>query len=136
MRALAQRRPGLAAARFVNVVVGAGLFTSAFVWPHAAAQCTNTWVVGVLCSTFAIVAMAVPWVHHLNTLLAIWLFVSTWALPAPDVHTVWTNLPAAIAMFVASLVPWDPRVTDREERGAGSRIASGGRSAGARGNRG
>jgi hypothetical protein len=132
MPALAQRPPGLASARFVNVILGAGLFASAFVWPHAAAQRTNTWVVGLLCSTFALVAMAVPWAQHLNTLLAIWLFVSTWALPALDVRTVWTNVLVAIAMFVASLVPWDRRVTDKEERGAGSRIASGGRSASAR----
>jgi hypothetical protein len=94
--------------RIVNVVLGTWLFLSAFAWPHARTQMTNTWVVGVMCATCAIVAMAVPWVHCVNTLLAIWLFVSTWWLPAVDARTVWNNVIVSVAMFAASLVPWTP----------------------------
>src|SRR5579883_1222244 len=81
-----------AAPRIINVILGVWLFISAFVWPHTQAQMTNTWILGVLCVIFALVAMAVPWVRFLNTLLAIWLFISAWALPLVSVGTVWNNV--------------------------------------------
>jgi hypothetical protein len=94
--------------RIINVILGVWLFISAFIWPHAHAQMTNTWIVGVLCVIFALVAMAVPWVRFLNTLLAIWLFISAWALPSQTAGTVWNNVLIAIAMFIVSLVPSGP----------------------------
>ncbi len=68
-------------ARIVNIVLGIWLFVSAFIWPHSYAQMTNTWIVGLLCVAFALIAMRVPEVRYLNTLLAVWLFISVWALP-------------------------------------------------------
>ena len=56
----------------------------------------------------ALVGMAVPWVRYLNTLLAIWLFISAWALPTTQVGTVWNNVLVAIAVFIVSLVPSGP----------------------------
>lgn len=102
-----ERRPDVrgAAPRIVNVILGVWLFISAFAWPHTHAQMTNTWILGVLCVIFALVAMAVPWVRYLNTLLAIWLFISAWALPMESPGTVWNNVLVAIAIFVVSLVP-------------------------------
>jgi hypothetical protein len=97
-----------AAPRIINVVLGVWLFISAFVWPHTQAQMTNTWILGVLCVIFALVAMAVPWVRFLNTLLAIWLFISAWALPSTSAGTVWNNVLVAIAIFVVSLIPSGP----------------------------
>jgi hypothetical protein len=97
--------PGSAAPRIVNVILGVWLFISAFAWPHTHAQMTNTWILGVLCVIFALVAMAVPWVRYLNTLLAIWLFISAWALPMESPGTVWNNVLVAIAIFIVSLVP-------------------------------
>jgi len=47
-------------ARIVNIVLGVWLFISAFLWPHTYAQMTNTWILGVLCVVFALVAMRVP----------------------------------------------------------------------------
>jgi hypothetical protein len=91
--------------RIVNVLLGIWLFISAFAWRHTPAQTTNTWIVGVLCVLFALVAMALPWGRYLNTLLAVWLFVSTWALPSIHAGTVWNNVVVAIAMFVVSLLP-------------------------------
>ncbi len=86
------------------VVIGVWLFISAFAWPHSTAQMNNTWVMGILCVVFALVAMAVTWVRYLNTVLAIWLFVSAWALPMESVGTVWNNVLCAIAIFVLSLM--------------------------------
>jgi len=96
---------GAASPRIINVILGVWLFISAFVWPHTQAQLTNTWILGVLCVIFALVAMAVPWVRYLNTLLAIWLFISAWALPTYNSGTVWNNVLVAIAIFIVSLVP-------------------------------
>ncbi len=98
-------------ARGANVVLGVWLFISAFIWPHSSAQMTNTWILGVLCVIFALVAMAVPWVRYLNTLLAIWLFISAWALPSVSPGTIWNNVLVAIAIFIVSLVPSGPTAT-------------------------
>jgi hypothetical protein len=88
----------------VIAILGVWLFISAFIWPHTAAQMTNTWIVGVLCMICALVSMAVPWVRYLNTALAVYLFISTWALPDVSPGTIWNNVLVAIAVFVMSLI--------------------------------
>ena len=92
-------------ARIVNIVLGIWLFISAFLWPHTYAQMTNTWILGVLCVVFALIAMRVPEVRYLNTLLAVWLFISVWALPSISAGTRWANALTAIAIFCVSLAP-------------------------------
>lgn len=92
-------------ARILNVLLGVWLFISAFVWQHSDAQFTNTWILGVLCVAFAIIAMRVPQVRYLNTALAVWLFISAFALPRISQATLWNNLLVAIAIFVVSLLP-------------------------------
>lgn len=95
------------AARTLNILLGIWLFISAFVWPHDAAQMTNTWILGVLCVVFAIVATRVDQVRYLNTLLGIWLFVSAFVLPTQSRGTTWNNALVAIAVFIISLTPSD-----------------------------
>jgi hypothetical protein len=102
-----------ASPRIVTIALGVWLFLSAFLWTHTQAQLTNTWVVGVLCVIFALISMAVPWVRYLNTLLAIWLFISAWALPTASSGTIWNNVLVAIAMFVASLMPSEGGAEER-----------------------
>lgn len=92
-------------ARVVNIVLGIWLFISAFLWVHSYAQMNNTWIVGVLCVAFALLAMRVPEARYLNTLLAVWLFISVWALPSMNVATRWNNAIVAIAVFLVSLAP-------------------------------
>jgi hypothetical protein len=99
------------APRIVNAILGVWLFISAFLWPHTHVQFTKTWVCGVLCVAFALLAMALPQARYLNTLLAIWLFISAWALPSMSIGTIWCNVLTSIAIFVVSLVPSAP--TDR-----------------------
>jgi hypothetical protein len=65
----------------------------------------NTWIVGLLCVVFALVALAIPAARFVITALAIWLFISAWALPTRESGTVWNNVLVAIAMFVVSLMP-------------------------------
>ncbi|KYF83465.1 hypothetical protein BE20_40400 [Sorangium cellulosum] len=98
-------RTGNLMARIVNVVLGFWLLLSAVLWPHSHAQRTNTWVLGLLCMVFAITAMLAPAVRYLNTVLAVWLFISCWALPTVSLGTIWNNALVAIAIFIASLIP-------------------------------
>jgi hypothetical protein len=91
-------------ARVANIILGAGLFISAFIWPHTQSQFTNTWILGVICVVLALIAMRVPAVRYLNTALAVWLFISAWALPHISAGTVWNNVLVSIAIFFVSLV--------------------------------
>ncbi len=89
----------------INVVLGIWLFISAFVWQHTTAEMTNTWILGVLCVIFALIALSAPQARYLNTALAIWLFISVWALPHDNMATMWNNALVAIAVFIVSLIP-------------------------------
>lgn len=95
-------------ARGLNVLLGIWLFISAFIWEHTQAQRTNTWILGVLCVVFALIAMSTPQARWLNTILSIWLFISVWALPHRNLATMWNNVLVAIAVFLLSLVPGRP----------------------------
>lgn len=101
------------AARVANIVLGAWLFISAFLWQHSTAQHANALILGVLCVIFAAIALSAPSARYLNTVLAIWLFISVWALPHMRVGTMWNHALVAIAIFLLSLVP------GREELGVG-----------------
>jgi uncharacterized membrane protein len=98
--------------RVANIILGVWLVVSAFLWPHSPSQSTNTWVLGVLCASFALIALAVPKVRYLNTALAVWLFISAWVLPRVSAATVWNNVLVAIAIFLFSLAP-----SEQYERG-------------------
>ncbi|HTO98407.1 MAG TPA: SPW repeat protein [Myxococcales bacterium] len=95
------------AARTLNILVGVWLFISTFCWAHSQAQMTNTWILGVLCVVFALVAMRTEWMRYLNTALATWLFISAFVLPSTSRGTVWNNALVAVAIFVISLAPSD-----------------------------
>lgn len=95
-------------ARGLNVLLGIWLFISAFIWYHTAAERTNTWILGVLCVVFALIAMSTPQARWLNTALSIWLFISVWVLPHSNLGTMWNNALVAIAVFLLSLVPSRP----------------------------
>ncbi len=92
-------------ARLANIILGAWLFISAFMWQHSAAQYTNAWVVGLLIAAVAIIGFWAPQVRYVNTALAAWLFISAWALPHDNRGTVWNHALVAIAVFAISLIP-------------------------------
>lgn len=93
------------AARVANIIIGAWLFISAFIWPHSASQFTNTWLVGALCVLFAAIALRFPAFRWANAALAVWLFISVWTLPSIAEGTVWHNAIVAIVIFLVALVP-------------------------------
>lgn len=91
--------------RFVNVVLGAWLFLSAFVLPYTSAQFTNTWVVGLAVVVFSLFGIASVPARFLNTLAAIWLFISVWILPGATTGTRWNSAIVAVLIFIFSLAP-------------------------------
>lgn len=92
-------------ARGLSLILGVWLFISAFIWPHTAAEQTNTWIVAILIFAAAAIAMAVPAVRYANTVLAIYLFISSWTMPHQNAGTLWNNLIVAVVVFLLSLVP-------------------------------
>lgn len=98
-------RDQVTAARALNIALGLWLFISAFLWPDSYSQFTNRWLVGLLCTLFAVIAIWAPQARFLNTALAVWLFISVWALPTRSSGTLWNNVLVSIAIFVLSLLP-------------------------------
>ena len=90
---------------WVSLAIGVWMFISAFVWPHTAAEQTNTWILGVLIVIASGWAMYSPNIRFLNTIFAIWLFFATLFIQHSQAGTLWSNLIAAIIVFVMSLVP-------------------------------
>jgi hypothetical protein len=90
--------------RWLNVLLGAWLFISTWVWPHTQAQATNAIIVGALVVLFAIIAVWAPQVRYANTALAIWLFISAFALVTQSPATRWNHVLVAIAIFFVSLM--------------------------------
>jgi hypothetical protein len=93
------------AKQYLNVLAGAWLFTSAFLWPHGQAQFTNTCATGLLCAVTAALAGSAPRFRFLNTAIGVWLFITAFSIPALTAATVWNNALVAMAIFVVSLLP-------------------------------
>jgi len=93
------------AARFVNAVVGAWVFLSAFLLPQSAPSRTNTWVCGLLVVLFALIAMRAPAARFVNTAIALWLFITAFSLPAVSEASVWSNWISGVVIFFVSLMP-------------------------------
>ena len=97
-------RTGPDFARLIAFFVCIWLIVSAFAWRHAPVQTTNTWIVGVVGAVIALVSIVGDTrLRYLNTLLAIWLFISVWAFPVVQLGTVWNNVIVAIVLFLLSL---------------------------------
>jgi hypothetical protein len=88
-----------------QIMVGGWLFTSAFVWNHTDTQETNAWVVALLVIGVSLFAMIFPWMRHVNTVFAVWLFVTAFAFPSISQATVANNALVAIVIFCIALTP-------------------------------
>ena len=93
------------AARTLNLLLGAWLFLSAFLLPHAYGSRTNTWAVGLLVLATAAMAFALPELRFINTVLGLWMLVSVFAIPHVSELGRWNNLLVGLAIFALSLVP-------------------------------
>jgi hypothetical protein len=106
------------AAVVLGAALGLWLLLTAFAWPHSHEQRTNTWVMGLLTLVFSLMGVRSALAWTLNSILAIWLFVSAWGLPRATAATAWNNSLVALAIFFLSMPP--PTVVRRllsERRG-------------------
>jgi hypothetical protein len=101
-------------ARLFNVLAGLWLFISVFMWPHSAAQATNSALCGIAAMGLSLLALYVEPARYLGAALGAWVFMSTFLLPQTSRTTTWNNALIGIAMFVASLLGTVPADTRRE----------------------
>jgi hypothetical protein len=97
----------LTSVRVINLALGVWLAGSTFVWSHSDAQLRNAWIVGIT----AVVAASAPRLIWFHGVLALWLFVSAFALAHITVATVWNSVLVAVIMFSMSIA---------ETKGAGA----------------
>lgn len=98
------------AARMANVVLGAWLFVSAFLWPHTTASRTNTCVVGALIVVMALLGKYTPPLRWVNAAAATWLFGSTIWIEHASAATPWNNAVVAILVLILSIVSTSRRL--------------------------
>lgn len=104
------------AARYVNIIAGAWLFISAFLWRHSEVSRNNTWIVGALTVIFAVIALRTPMMRFVNTALAVWLFFSTLGFFRVSGATLVNNVIVAAVIFIASLVPSGAMISGQRPR--------------------
>lgn len=92
-------------ARGAVAVMGIWLLLSAFVWPHAGASFTNTWVVGLGIFLTAVWTFRDPFARWVTVALGVWLFGFTVLAFHSSVATVWNNAIVACATIALSAVP-------------------------------
>jgi hypothetical protein len=93
-------------ARVVNVILGAWLIISSFVWPHTGRQMGNTWIVGVVTIGIALLSVESPGLRFVNVAAGIWLAISSFAFPTISAGTTWKNVIVGLAIALVSLVPF------------------------------
>jgi hypothetical protein len=88
--------------RSINLVLGLWLAASALLWTHSTAQLGNAWMVGTLAAAVESLATEVPQLRWVNGVVALWLFVSAFALPHASIATVWNSVIVSVFMFSVS----------------------------------
>jgi hypothetical protein len=92
-------------ARAANMVLGAWLVLSAFLWAHSSAQFTNAWICGVLVVGLALLASGpLPSARYGNAVVGGWLILSAFVLPRVNVGTLWNHVLVGIGVLVLGLV--------------------------------
>jgi len=87
----------------VNMVLGAWLFVSAFIWPHTEASQLNTWICGLLVFLIALLAYRIPSVRWLNAALGLWMVISGFVLPHITIATMWNNVIVGLLIMLIAL---------------------------------
>ncbi len=106
MRSEMTARPtgALSWARGIAALFGIWLIISPFAWRHTSAQTANAVICGVLAIVFAIASIRDGRARHLNSVLGLWLILSTFILGAVRVASSWNELVVGFALIALSLV--------------------------------
>lgn len=91
--------------RWVSILAGLWLFLTVFLWPHSGDSLANAWMVGVLIVGAGVAALYRPRLRFANTVLGLWLLVSTLWIEHVSTGTIWNHLTVAVVVIAASLVP-------------------------------
>jgi hypothetical protein len=89
------------------MALGLWLFVSAFAWPHTTSTRLNTCMVGLFVTIAATMAAGVSVFRQLTSVLAVWLLFTTLMVYPASPITFWSNILAAVAVLVVSLIPSD-----------------------------
>jgi hypothetical protein len=105
-----RRREGRA--QLGNVLLGAGLVASGFLWPHAHSQFVNAFVTGgFVVAVSLLAALWLPVLRWANVALSLWLFFATIFLPTVDGGTVLFNFVISMLVLTVAFLPFSA-VTD------------------------
>ncbi len=107
MGALETVRDTRSSVRVLNVLLGAWLFASAFLWPHHDNEAFNDWLCGLVVSASALCAIWAPPFRWVNAGVAAWLGFSAavifdYASRLTRIH----DLAVAGLMFVIAMARW------------------------------
>jgi hypothetical protein len=106
-------------ARVLNVIFGGFLMLSSILWPHTRAQFWNALGSGALIIGIAMAAGdRARGARYGNTIVGLWLVVSTLVLPTASRPTLWVHFVIGGLVFVLSLVPTGPRLERARAGGA------------------
>ncbi len=91
-------------ARVANVVLGAWLFLSAFLWPHGGPQFHNAWISGTIIVTVAMAGLGgAQRARLVNSAVGGWLLVSSLLLGPITTGTFWNHVAVGVAVGVFGL---------------------------------
>lgn len=86
--------------RFVSIMAGTWLVSSAFIWRHAPLQKANALVCGLLAIAIAIVTTYAPRARYLAGGLALWVFISALFAFSTKELTLWSNVVCAAGIAI------------------------------------
>lgn len=89
----------------MNILLGALLVASGFLWPNGPAVKASLVATGIASMGIAIAALFYPVLRYVNTALSIWLFVSALVLPHVSTASISTTIFLSVTMFIVSLLP-------------------------------
>ena len=92
-------------ARIANMIMGVWLMLSSLIWHHTSAQFINIWLVGIFVILVSLSGIWAPSARYLNTLLALWLFLSAWGFTEASAATIWNSVITSVVIFAFSLIP-------------------------------
>jgi hypothetical protein len=96
-------------ARIGNAILGIWLFASAFLLPHTPWHRISDAAVGAVTAAVALAALYFrPQLRVINIALAVWLFVSLWAMRVHSVGTFVNDLLVSTLVFGLAVVPHEP----------------------------
>ena len=107
----------MSGARIVNIVLGAWLFISAFLWHHSSAQFANAWIMGALVVVFGLMANRFAQTRYATVAIGAWLFVSSFFLPRATGATSWNHVLVGLALIMTSLMSEAPSLRRRTATG-------------------